>query len=239
VFIYIALLIRFIDCGGKPDEISNYLLELELHKYNYDKFYSDSKNKKELEHLKEKITPEINSAFVKKLLQEYALSEPNYDWFRYNKLYKINDDIIKIFLEETNNTSLSQNHVLRLFNFCLYNLETYPQDVITSMITPYLNTEQKCQIWKEFLDPIPVRNVIAVENETDKYRVQKEKDQQFLNEHIEDIRCAVKQYQYILLNLSLENEMDNPADISRIENEWGADIAGAYREGIKKILASL
>jgi hypothetical protein len=28
--------------------------------------------------------------------------------------------------------------------------------------------------------------------------------------------------------------MNSPADISRIENEWGAYIAGAYKEGIKK-----
>ncbi len=59
VFIYVSLFIRLIDCGGKPDEISNYLLK--LHKY----FVSNSKHEEKLEQLKDKIPPEINSAFVK------------------------------------------------------------------------------------------------------------------------------------------------------------------------------
>ncbi|BAG13519.1 hypothetical protein [Candidatus Endomicrobiellum trichonymphae] len=227
VFIYVSLLIRFIDCGVKSDEISNHLLK--LHKYNYDKFYPNSKNEEELEHLKEKITPEINLAFVKKLLEEYkAFKESNHDWFPYDKLYKINDDIMKIFLKETNNKSLSQNSIFYLFNFCLRNLKKTYSDSGTMMqiIKPYLNTKQKRQSWKEFLNPPN----IAVKNKISEYKVQKEKNQQFLNEHIEDIRRAAKEYQHIIVGLSLKNK----ADISSIENEWGVDIAGAYKEGIKK-----
>jgi hypothetical protein len=103
-------------------------------------------------------------------------------------------------------------------------------------ITPYLNTDPKHRIWKNFLNLTSYPSDVTIKNETDDLKTQKEKEKkrQFLNKHIKGIRNATKQCQKILVCLSFENRKNGLAGISYIENEWGAYIANAYREGIKK-----
>lgn len=235
--LYISLFIQMIDCHGEMEDITEYLLELQVYIIKKQGQINDGyKTKDEFVQLKNKILPEINLSFARKLIEKYKTLKDNeylFLFWQYSNLINIDIDVIKLLLEETNDSSLTAAKQLQIFRDCLNYLRQLDPNNCAKIIQPYLNTEEKSQVWDSFINP-PVFEWQSKNEKNEKERKeQNEKDKKFLMEHLNDIKNAEKKYQSVLINLSLENGMNSSPEISNIELSWGKDVAEAYKLGIQ------
>ncbi|MGE4384834.1 MAG: hypothetical protein AB7E39_03090 [Endomicrobiaceae bacterium] len=235
--LYIILLIAYIDYGGNDESVAEYLFKLqEYNVLRYGTIYSPYKSDDELKELKAKITSTATISLVEKIIDKYILlDEKNiWGWLEYDYLFKKDENLFKMLLEKSNTPSLPENKVSQLFSYCLRNLQQISPNNYKEIVKPYLNSKYKRQIWKNFLNPETPKWKFKQDKKDNEQKIKKEKELNFLLEHIDDIKKASEKYQYILIRLSLENGMNESSDISRIEDMWGKNVADAYKQGIQK-----
>ena len=240
--LYIFLLNAYIDNGGDKKKIIEYLLKIQEYNVNNNNILMDKlsyENEEEVKELQNKITSDINIAFAEKTIEKFLSNDKNsYPWLLYDWLIKKDKTLIVFLLEKTNDSAICKeiNKTYQLFSYCLNISKEKLPDNYQEIIQPYLNTEQKKEIFNNFINQ-NIPNWKERENEKEKekeYETKIKKEKEFLLKHIEEIRNADKKYQDILINLSLKKTFMNSTDISGIEKKYGREIADAYKQGIQK-----